>query len=167
MKKFSISLGMILGLTLTINTTFAEIQSPIFTDDIGRSHFLGRGGYSTVRQINMQGVEANAVNDAINYHSNKMTKEVESVENEVVKDIEDTKKSLETDITNVIKEKTTVPVSSKGKATYTPEMRKLDASAQFGQGMTNLNSGVNDSKTIYTDDLGRLHFFGRANQIKE
>ena len=102
MKKFSISLGMILGLTLTINTTFAEIQSPIFTDDIGRSHFLGRGGYSTVRQINMQGVEANAVNDAINYHSNKMTKEVESVENEVVKDIEDTKKSLETDITNVI-----------------------------------------------------------------
>ena len=46
-------------------------------------------------------------------------------------------------------------------------MRKLDASAQFGQGMTNLNSGVNDSKTIYTDDLGRLHFFGRANQIKE
>ena len=28
-------------------------------------------------------------------------------------------------------------------------------------------SGVNDSKTIYTDDLGRLHFFGRGNLIRE
>ena len=45
--------------------------------------------------------------------------------------------------------------------------RKMDASAPFGYGMTNINSGVNESKTIYTDDLGRLHFFGRANQIRE
>lgn len=27
--------------------------------------------------------------------------------------------------------------------------------------------GVNESKTIYTDDLGRLHFFGKGNIIKE
>lgn len=166
MKKISIILG-ILCLMLGVNGVFAEIQSPIYTDEIGRSHFLGRGGYSTVRQINMQGMEANAVNDAINCHSNKMTKEVENVENEIVKDIEEAKKGLETDITSVLKENTTVPVSSKGKATFTPEKRKLDASAPFGHGMTNLNSGVNESKTIYTDDLGRLHFFGRANQIKE
>ena len=70
-------------------------------------------------------------------------------------------------ITSVLKENTTIPVSSKGKATFTPEKRKLDASAPFGHGMTNLNSGVNESKTIYTDDLGRLHFFGKANKIKD
>ena len=45
----------------------------------------------------------------------------------------------------------------------------MDASASFGQGATNLspNSGVNNSKTIYTDDLGRLHFFGKNNIIRE
>ena len=167
MKKFSMQIGIVLSLLLTTSTVFAEIQSPIYTDDIGRSHFLGRGGYSTIRQMNMQGMEASAVNDAINYHTEKMTKEVESVENEVAKDIEETKNALETDITSVIKEKTTVPVSSKAKATYTSEQRKMDASAPFGYGTTNIKSGVNESKTIYTDDLGRLHFFGRANVVKE
>ena len=145
----------------------AEVQSPIYTDDIGRSHFLGRGGYSTMRQINMQGMEAGAVNDAINYHSNKMTKDVENVENELTKDIEDTTKAVHTDITNVIKEKQTVPVSTRAKSTYTSEQRKLDPSAPFGMGMTNINSGVNESKTIYTDEIGRLHFFGKGNLIKE
>ena len=166
MKKVSLFLGIALSILVFSNIVFAEVQSPIYTDDIGRSHFLGKGGYSTVRQINMQGMEANAVNDAINYHTNKMTKEVESVENEVVRDMQEVKKSLDTDITNVIKERTTIPVSTQ-KATYTSERRKMDASAPFGYGMTNIDSGVNESKTLYKDDIGRLHFFGRANQIRE
>ena len=167
MNKLCVSLGLISAFILSVGLAFAEIQSPIYTDDIGRSHFLGRGGYSTVRQIIMQGMEASAVNDAINYHANQMTKQVESVENEFAKDINDTVNSVESDITNVIKEKQTVPVSSRSKTTYTSEQRKMDASAPFGMGMTNINSGVNESKTIYTDDIGRLHFFGRANQIRE
>ena len=167
MKKYCVSLGLISAIAISLTSVSAEVQSPIYTDDIGRSHFLGRGGYSTMRQINMQGMEASAVNDAINYHTDKMTKEVESVENEFAKDIEDTTKAVQTDITNVIKEKQTVPVSSRAKSTYTSEQRKLDPSAPFGMGMTNINSGVNESKTIYTDEIGRLHFFGRANQIKE
>jgi hypothetical protein len=28
---------------------------------------------------------------------------------------------------------------------------------------TGADSGVNDSKSIYTDDLGRLHFFGKGS----
>ena len=167
MKKLCVSLILLGAILVSVNIVSAEIQSPIYTDDIGRSHFLGRGGYSTMRQINMQGMEAGAVNDAINYHTNKMNKEVNNVETEFVKDIKETTTNLETNITDVIKEKETIPVSSKSKSTYTSEQRKMDASAPFGMGMTNINSGVNESKTIYTDDIGRLHFFGRANQIKE
>ena len=32
---------------------------------------------------------------------------------------------------------------------------------------TGHDAGVNDTKSIYTDDLGRLHFFGKANRFKE
>ena len=74
----------------------------------------------------------------------------------------------QTDITDVIKERTDVPVSSRTKATFSTEGRTMDPSASFGQGATYLpTSGVNESKTIYTDDLGRLHFFGKGNLIKE
>ena len=31
---------------------------------------------------------------------------------------------------------------------------------------TGADSGVNDSKSIYTDDLGRLHFFGKGSLFR-
>ena len=137
-------------------TTVQQIQSPIYTDDIGRSHFLGRGGYSSVRHIDMGAAQADAINE-VSKDMQKVQKEVKETVNEV-----------ETDITNVIKERANVPVSSKTKASFSAEDRKMDASASFGRGATYLpSSGVNESKTIYTDDLGRLHFFGKGNLIRE
>ena len=140
----------------TANTTIQQIQSPIYTDDIGRSHFLGRGGYSSVRHIDMGAAQADAINE-VSRDMQKVQKEIKETVNEV-----------ETDITKVIKERENVPVSSKTKASFTAEDRKMDASASFGNGATFLpSSGVNESKTIYTDDIGRLHFFGKGNLIKE
>ena len=137
-------------------TTIQQIQSPIYTDDIGRSHFLGRGGYSSVRHIDMGAAQADAINEV----SRDMQK--------VQKEVKETVNQVETDITNVIKERTDIPVSSKTRASFTAEDRKMDASASFGNGATFLpSSGVNESKTIYTDDIGRLHFFGKGNLIKE
>lgn len=70
----------------------------------------------------------------------------------------------EMDIMDVIKEKPVVPAGSH-KSSYSSEKGKMDAS-YFGG--TNIpERGVNDSKTIYKDDLGRLHFFGKGNIIKE
>ena len=166
MKKSFVYLGLVASLLFSVGIVSAEVQSPIYTDDIGRSHFLGRGGYSTVRQMNMQGMEANAINDAANTYSQKAM-ELENKVSETASDLVNTVEKTTTDITEVIKEKQQVPVSSHSKTTFTSEKRKMDASAPFGYGMTNINSGVNESKTIYTDDLGRLHFFGRANQIRE
>ena len=78
-----------------------------------------------------------------------------------------TTEQTETDITNVIKERPEVPVSSK-KASFTSETRQMDPTASFGHRATYLpGSSLNNSKTIYTDDIGRVHFFGKGNIIKE
>lgn len=137
-------------------TTIQQIQSPIYTDDIGRAHFLGKGGYSSVRHIDMGAAQADAINE--------VQREMQKAE----KKAEEAVQNVETDITNVIKERTDVPVSSKTRASFSAEDRKMDPSASFGRGATYLNtSGVNESKTIYKDDIGRLHFFGKGNLIKE
>lgn len=147
-KKSFYVIGILSAFVLSAGLAFAEVQSPIYTDGIGREHFLGRGGYSGVRHMQMNEAQANLVNDAVNEFSQKEETETKN-------------------ITDVIKEKEYVPAASH-KSTFSSEKGKLDASRPYGYGSTNLpTSGVNDSKTIYTDDLGRLHFFGKANQIRE
>ena len=95
---------------------------------------------------------------------NEVARDMQKVE----KQTKETINQVETDITKVIKEKPAVPVSAKSKATFSSEDRILDPSASFGRGATYLpSSGINESKTIYTDELGRLHFFGKGNIIKE
>ncbi len=163
-KKYFLALGFAMALIISTGivmaeTTIQQIQSPIYTDDIGRSHFLGRGGYSSVRHLEMGEAQAAAVNEVANT-SKKVEKEIKT-------DINNACETNDTDITNVIKERTDVPVSSKTKVNFTSENRKMDPSASFGQGATYIpSSGVNESKTIYTDDLGRLHFFGKGNIVK-
>ncbi len=149
-------IALIMSFAITTGIAMADsIQSPIFTDSIGRSHFLGKGGYSSVRSMDMSGAYASAVDEVAN--------DIKYTQKEVKENLEKT----ETDITNVIKEKNEVPVTSK-KATFTSESRQMDPSASFGQGGTYLpGSSLNNSKTIYTDDIGRVHFFGKGNIIKE
>lgn len=155
-KKYCILSVIAILLSTSIvmaETTIQQIQSPIYTDDIGRSHFLGRGGYSSVRSLQM-GESYNSVINEVGQNA---------------KQVDDTiKENVETDITNVIKERNDVPVASKTKASFSTQERQMDPSASFGQGATYLpTSGVNESKTIYTDDIGRLHFFGKGNIIRE
>lgn len=158
-KKYIILFAVFTFFTTGISnaeTTIQQIQSPIYTDDIGRSHFLGRGGYSSVRHIDMGAAQADAINE--------VSRDMQRTE----KEVKQTVNSVETDITSVIKERTDVPVSTKTKATFTTNDRQMDPSASFGKGATYLpSSGVNESKTIYTDEIGRLHFFGKGNLIKE
>ena len=141
---------------VSAETTTQQIQSPIYTDDIGRAHFLGKGGYSSVRHIDMGAAQADAINE--------VSKDMQKASDEIKKTVD----AVETDITKVIKEKNEVPVANKSKASFSTEDRQMDPSATFGRGATYLpSSGVNNSKTIYTDDIGRLHFFGKGNLIKD
>ena len=126
-KKYLIVFTLATILTTGVamaDTTIYQTQSPIYTDDIGRSHFLGRGGYSSVRHIDMGAAQADAINE-VSRDMQRVQKEVKETVNEV-----------ETDITNVIKERTDVPVSSRTRASFTAEDRKMDASASFGNGAT-------------------------------
>ena len=160
MKK--ITLGIIAALVinsgLALADTVQQIQSPIYKDEIGRSHFLGKGGYSVTRQLSSQ--EENVV---------KKVAEKDTINEEQMNKIEQKfNEQKETNILDVIKEKEASVINNNTKATFSSEKRKMDASAPFGQGATNIPySGVNDSKTMYTDEIGRLHFFGKGNIVKE
>lgn len=184
MQKFTVMLTACLMLSAT--ATIAEVyqtQSPIYTDDIGRAHFLGRGGYSSVRHIQM-GEAQNAAVNQVQYNTkqeaidkiNTVNTTAQITEEKVEKTVDDIKsfssneaskyQNADVDITSVIKEKPVVPTSNH-KSSLSYEKGKMDASLHGGYGGTAIPSGVNDSKTMYRDDLGRLHFFGKGNIIKE
>lgn len=160
-KKYLVLLAITMlfsSCVVMAETTVQQIQSPIYTDDLGRSHFLGKGGYSSVRHIQMEQTQSDLVNSAANDLSKKPAKTSEK----------NYMGTTEKNITDVINESSNVPVSSKTKATFSAQERPMDSSAPFGNGATCLpESGVNNSKTIYTDELGRLHFFGKGNIVKE
>ena len=160
-QKFFVILGAVVFFT-----TACASANTIYTDDIGRMHFMGKGGYSGVRQMQMGEMQAGAVNDAVNKYSEVKTT-VENKKNKEIQKAKEVVKEAETDITDVIKEKPVVPAAAH-KSTFTYQKGGMDASAPYGFAGTNLPAaGVNESKTIYTDELGRLHFFGKANKIKE
>lgn len=168
MKKYSMFL-----VAMIISTTVSFADSTIYTDDIGRMHFMGKGGYSGVRNLQMQEMQAGAVNQAAQEISNTQ-REVQRQINETQSEIQNNYNRAERNALDVIKEKDTKPVGS-FKSTCTTEQRKMDASSPYGYGSTNIPErkvretigGVNESKTMYTDDIGRLHFFGKGNIIKE
>ncbi|MBE7703001.1 MAG: hypothetical protein E7Z89_03000 [Cyanobacteria bacterium SIG28] len=147
---FFISVAIFMQNLLTVNA-----NSTIYTDDIGRMHFMGKmGGYNEIKQTKNNILYDKTVNEAVDKYSQK-----ENI-------VKDSVKNTEQDITSVIKERTDVPTSNY-KSSFSFEKGKMDASNHYGIGGTNIQSGVNDSKTIYKDEIGRLHFFGKANQIRE
>lgn len=183
LKRYLLSsLFVIFSTIATVNAETFETQSPIYTDGLGRMHFMGKGGYSSVRPMQMGGTYSDVVNDAVDKYSkpqSEASKNVEKMKKEAQEDFEFTKneikkeqssvkeetKNVETDITKVIKENSQLQKPA-FKSSYTSTKEPLDASYHKGYN-TNIPARVNDSKTIYTDDLGRLHFFGKANLIKE
>ena len=155
-KRCLTTLGLLVTLFL-VQSQVNAADSSIYTDGLGRMHFMGKGGYSGVRTMQNNQMQSDFINDAVDKYSKTDTKK-----NEVIESVEKTGN----DITSAIKEKPVVPASSY-KSTYSYEKGKMDASNPYGFAGTNIPSGVNESKTIYTDELGRLHFFGKTNQIKE
>ena len=108
MKKYSLSLFI---LTLLISTTISYANSTIYTDDVGRMHFMGKGGYSGVRNLQMQEMQAGAVNQA--------AQEISRTQREVQENIIETQQEAvnqynkqERNVLYVIKEKDVKPASS-------------------------------------------------------
>ena len=75
-KKSFITLGLLALMSCSVSSVFAD--DVIYTDDLGRMHFLGRGGYSSVRKIQMDEAQAGVVNDAVNKYSAPQAEERQS-----------------------------------------------------------------------------------------
>lgn len=126
LKKYFIALSLV----FTLSTTLAYANNGIM---------MNQGGYSGVRQLEMNSVQNDLVNQAVNELSNPANEENN--------------------------ESNYVPASSY-KSNYSYKKGDIDATGIYGYGELPV-SGVNESKTIYTDDMGRLHFFGKGSEIKE
>ena len=103
------------------------------------------GGYSGVRQIENQA----QYTDAVNSYNDKIEDAVK----------EEKADKAETGKTYTTKEKNISNVVGNPKAH--PTDKDYDYNPYIES-----SSGVNGTKTIYTDHLGRLHFFGKENKVK-
>ena len=155
MKKSFITLGIIFAVIVS-TTAAAMAYSTVYTDEIGRHHFLGKdpGAKSTqaVNQYtnvnNSKTKEFNDVNiKTPELNDNNSSSEKVKKHSLFNKKTEEAKN--ETKVNNV--STTTVPekytFGSKEKPSYSSDKYHYD------------QRGVNDTKTIYTDDIGRMHFF--------
>lgn len=143
LKKFC----LMIALTLSTACVMADVQSPIYTNDLGSFHFMNRGGYSQVRQNQMNAIQNDIVNDACDKYTNTINKTTEALDK--------------------AKDAPTVEVNSRqnNEDFFFKRGRLEDNSSNSIY--TDSSSGVNASKTLYTDEIGRLHFFGKGNLIKE
>lgn len=146
-KRSLLILGVVAA--MTVSSAYAGVTFGVDNNNMGRVP-IGENNYSTNRTYRMESMRSNAVNDAMMEFSE-----------------EDKAANSEKKITDVIKEPELRTPAPSFKSSFGATKERRDASSPYGFGATNIPSGVNDSKTIYTDDLGRLHFFGKANQIRE
>lgn len=146
-KRSLLILGTVIA--MTVSGAYAGVTFGVDNNNMGRVP-IGESNYSTNRSYRMESMRSNAVNGAMKEFAE-----------------EDSTASSEKKITDVIKEPELRTPAASFKSSFSANKEPKDASSLYGFGATNIPSGVNDSKTIYTDDLGRLHFFGKANQIRE
>ena len=176
MKKYFIALGLIVAASCSIASAFAE--DVIYTDELGRMHFLGRGGYSSVRKIQMDEAQAGVVNDAVNKYSAPQESVFKPLETESQKEVP---ASLQTEpakaeeavpqvqpastdepvpeLRDVIKEKTTAP-AAKHKSSFTFKKGTMDASNPYSYGSTNIPDKTRYEKDKEDFEAQKARFFG-------
>ena len=144
MSKRSL-LFLVVATAMTISCAHASVTFGVDNSNMGRVP-IGESSYSTNRTLRMERAQSNAVNDAMMEFGQE--------------------ENGEKNVTDVVKRSSLETPAPSFKSSFSNTEERTDASGRYGFDAYN-PSGVNDSKTIYTDDLGRLHFFGKANLIKE
>ncbi len=163
---------LIFGLISTISCVYAA-ESTIYTDDIGRMHFMGKeAGYSGMPAMRGQQAQTKMINETAKEFSkeqqqefSRQKEELSRQQKEVIQEQQNYTNKTQRNILDVIEESKGTTPKSQHKSVYTGEKEALDASNPYGYS-TNIKNGVNDAKTIYTDDIGRLHFFGKDSKVK-
>lgn len=165
-KKSFITLGLLALMSCSVSSVFAD--DVIYTDDLGRMHFLGRGGYSSVRKIQMDEAQAGVVNDAVNKYSApeenvfrpldaESSNEVPaSVQKESIPPADDDAAPA---LRDVIKEKPTVN-NAKHKSSFTFKKGTMDASNPYSYGSTNIPDKTRYEKDKEDFEAQKARFFG-------
>lgn len=138
LKKYFTTVAMVSAFALTICAAQAYPQNTLFGTGYG---FAGYNNY-------YNGVpETTAVNAA-----EKKYEAEEKAKNN---------KEFEKKVSNVARDHDEAP-NAGYKTTYTYIEKDMSDYNPY----TGADAGVNDSKSIYTDDLGRIHFFGKGSKFR-
>ena len=187
-KKTFVILGLLAIISGSVSAVFAE--DVIYTDELGRMHFLGRGGYSSVRKIQMDEVQAGVVNDAVNKYSvpeKPVFKPLDEDSNEVPASVQqDTvqPQNIESDampqpqaqpaaaekstpeLRDVIEEKPTVN-KTKHKSSFTFKKGTMDASNPYNYGSTNIPDKTRYEKDKADFEAQKARYFGTPAENSE
>lgn len=160
-KKFFVALGLIAFTSAFMAQAMAE--PTIYTDGIGRLHFLGKDPGSARR---LDPAEANKyANPAQMEFTNTIFKGGETTETVTTQTVSDN-----SEVTSTSETKVSTKRENKSKGAFTFNKGSMDASDPYTFGNTNLTTpaptvqSTSNAKKIYTDELGREHFFGKTNK---
>ena len=134
--------------TFMMGTVYAYSQTTLFGTGFG---FAGYNNFSN----------GAAQADALNKPQKTFTTTKESYSESDGEAVETTQSS-EINVSDVNKKYDESP-----NAGYKTNYRYIEKDMSDYNPYTGSDSGVNNSKSIYKDNLGRLHFFGKNNQVKE
>ena len=137
MSKYLTTIALVSAFAMTIGFAEAYPQNTLFGTGYG---FAGYNNFSNGAQES----------DAINKPQKLFVETTETTEDGRYKPISDV--STAYDEAPNAGYKTKYTYIEKDMTDYNP--------------YTGADSGVNDSKSIYTDDLGRLHFFGKGSLFR-
>ena len=137
-------------------TTIAIISAFIFTAGIAQAYpqntLFGTGyGFAGYNNFSNGATSSSAVNKP----KKQYVETTETVD-------ENSYKNSEKNISNLSSRDHDEAPNAGYKTTYTYIEKDMSDYNPY----TGADSGVNDSKSIYTDDLGRLHFFGKGSLFR-
>lgn len=140
-KKFLISLGLIAAMSLGLK---AYANTTVYTDDLGRMHFLGKDpGTKTLQKLDDYD---NPKQIEITPNTKNGSNNVDYYEVTNIKNIEKTQNNVYTGV-------------NKTKSTYSSEKGAMDASNPYVQGGTNVDTTTNkkpaDPLNVDDGNLGK------------
>ena len=138
LNKYLSAILTVGAMVIAIGTAQAYPQNTLF----------GTGyGFAGYNNFNNGAAEASAINAPVKEY----TETTEVIDNN----------DKEKPVSNVVRDHDEAP-----NAGYKTTFTYIEKDMSDYNPYTGADSGVNDSKSIYTDDLGRLHFFGKGSHFR-
>ena len=140
-KKYLATIAVVTTLVISAGIVNAYPQNTLFGTGYG---FAGYNNFSN------GAATSSAINEPVKEY-------VETTTEATTETIKNTEKN----VSNIVRDHDEAP-----NAGYKTNFKYIEKDMSDYNPNTGVGSNVNDSKSIYTDGLGRLHFFGKGNKFK-